>query len=681
MPKIVDPSRWLRNLTLALGLLILSGLSYGLLAPKMGFFLDDWYIVSTYRVFGVSGFTEYFRGDRPLLSYIYLIFMPIFKDSLMAWQIFAVFTKWLSALMFWILLEMLLPGKRLFTYATVLLFGIYPGFKFHYFVIMYSQTYFLLAVYFTSYILMLISFRSGKQPWVFTALALICQFIGIAPMEYFYGLELIRPILIYLVLPHQGQKFTERFLAAFKFWLPYGLVFLGFTALRVFSSQQFSYKFNLLSDLTSHPFDTLFNLVLVLIRGIFDSCVLVWTSFTDLLNTSEGLRALALRIGLFAVAFLLAFLLFSLIRKKIVSQETRTPAWLIWLGLACVLAAMVPFIIAGFKANLDFPNNRFLLALSIGASLFTVALIDQLFRTQTQKIAVLALLVGLSVGTNYLTAREFKQSWEKQKDFFAQMTWRMPQIKPGTNLVTTILPFAQYFSGTSLTAPLNLIYAPDNRSNPIPYQIVLAATAERTQLPDLAPNQSITSILRGFIFQGNTSDMLVLHAPEKGCLQVLTASADVSIFSDDRYYDLWKELIPLSNPSRIITTAPQITLPTQYFGTMDTQTWCYFYEKAELSNQNQNWDATIGLYTKAQSLGLNPKANYELLPFIQAFMEKKGFETAINISETLTSPDRDTRLQFCSFWKENIQRISQSELKDRATDLLKSWHCEVGYYE
>jgi hypothetical protein len=241
----------------------------------MGFFLDDWYIISTYRIFGVSGFIDYFRGDRPLLSYVYLVFMPLFKDSNMAWQVFAIFTKWLSTLAFWILLEMLLPNNKLFTYATAMLFGVYPGFKFHYFVIMYSQTYFLMAIYLVSYILMLLSFKQGKPRWVFTVLALLCQFIGIAPMEYFYGLELMRPILIFLVITHQEQIFGKRVLAALKTWLPYGLVFLAFTAFRILSSQQFSYKFNFLSDLMSHPVDTLINLTFTLIRGILDSCILV----------------------------------------------------------------------------------------------------------------------------------------------------------------------------------------------------------------------------------------------------------------------------------------------------------------------------------------------------------------------------------------------------------------------
>jgi hypothetical protein len=538
-----------------------------------------------------------------------------------------------------------------------------------------------MAVYFASYIFMLLSFRQGKSHLVFISLALICQFIGIAPMEYFYGLELIRPILIFLVLSSIGQSFGKRASTALKTWLPFGFVFMAFTAFRMLSSRLFSYKFNLLKDLQSNPLGTLLQLGLILLRGVVDSCIKVWISFAELLNTAEGLRATILRTGLVAVAFLLTYLLFSLARKGKTSPETRTSGWLVCFGLACVLAAIVPFVIAGFGVSLDFPNNRFMLPLSVGACFFVVALVDQLFRTQTQKQVVLALLVGLSVGVNYLTAREYKQSWEKQKDFFAQITWRMPQIKPGTNLVTTILPFAQYFSGTSLTAPLNLIYAPENRTNPIPYQIVLAATNERTQLPDLVPNKAINSRLRAFIFKGNTSDMLVLHAPEKGCLRVLSPNSDTSVFSDDQYFQLWKELIPLSNPSRIITNASKISLPAQYFGAIDEGTWCYFFEKAELANQDQDWNTTISLYSQAQTLNLEPELKSEYLPFIRAFVENGNIETALNISEVLEDPDQWTRTQLCSYWINQTPQLSSSPLKDRASNLIKTWHCEVPYYE
>ncbi|HSN95326.1 MAG TPA: hypothetical protein VLR89_09745, partial [Anaerolineaceae bacterium] len=112
MPKTGKSTNWYGNFTLALSLLIVTGLSYGLLAKKMGFFLDDWYIIGTYRAFGVSRFIEYFQGDRPLLSYVYLIFMPIFKDSILGWQIFALIAKWLSALTLWWLLDLTLPSRR-----------------------------------------------------------------------------------------------------------------------------------------------------------------------------------------------------------------------------------------------------------------------------------------------------------------------------------------------------------------------------------------------------------------------------------------------------------------------------------------------------------------------------------------------------------------------------------------
>ena len=681
MPKTIVSTHWLRNLTLALGLLILSGLSYGLLANKMGFFLDDWYIVSTYRVFGVSGFIEYFRGDRPLLSYVYLIFMPLLRDSPLAWQIFAIFSKWLSAILFWILLEMLLPNKKLFNYATAMLFGIYPGFKFHYFVIMYSQTYFLMALYFTSYILMLLSFKPGRQRWVFTTLALVCQFIGIAPMEYFYGLELIRPILIFLVLPQLGLKFGKRALTALKFWLPYALVFLSFTAFRVLSSSQYAYQINLLNSLPSTPFRNLLTLGSTLLKGLWDSCVKVWASFAPILEATTDFRGVYLRIGLMLLAFSLALLLFFFLRHKQANSEPRTSTELLVLGIICILAAMVPFVVAGFEVNLDFPTNRFMLPLSIGACIFIVALIDQLFRTQTQKMIVLALLVGFSVGTNYLVARDYKEAWENQQNFFAQMTWRMPQIAPKTTLTTSVLPFDKYFSGASLSAPLNLIYAPENQSNPIPYQLVQAASDERPLLPDLIPDQTIQSGFRAFTFEGNTSDVIVFNMPAQGCLQIVNPKLDPEAFSDNKHAALWKELIPLSNLSRIQVAAPQVELPDQYFSPQETETWCYYYEKAELANQIGDWKTTTSLFLAAESAGLRPLNAYEYAPFILAFNELGLFETALNITSANEIDSRMTRATFCSLWSDQVPKLSAGPIKDRAANLLKSWYCEVSNYE
>lgn len=133
--------------------LLIGILAYGVLIPKLGFYLDDWYIVLHQKYFGAGSFIEFFKGDRQFFAYVYNVFVPLFKDSRIAWQVFAVLTHVFSAVVFWYLLETLNPTQKRFNLIAGLFFLVYPGFKFHWFAVMYSQIYFLYAVYILSLLL------------------------------------------------------------------------------------------------------------------------------------------------------------------------------------------------------------------------------------------------------------------------------------------------------------------------------------------------------------------------------------------------------------------------------------------------------------------------------------------------------------------------------------------------
>ena len=143
-------------------LLFVCILAYGLLVPWLGFYLDDWYIVLFQKYFGSHDFSLFFRGDRPLFAYIYQIFVPIFRDSKLGWQIFAVAAHALASITFWWFLLKLMPRRRKLAAVAALLFAIYPGFQFHWFSVMYSQAYMIQAFYFLSYILMIDAIQKRK---------------------------------------------------------------------------------------------------------------------------------------------------------------------------------------------------------------------------------------------------------------------------------------------------------------------------------------------------------------------------------------------------------------------------------------------------------------------------------------------------------------------------------------
>ena len=672
----MDRKGRLNNYVLPLGLLIICLLSYGIIAKKLGFYLDDWYIIWTYRTFGATKFVEFFEGDRPLFSMVYRIFIPIIKDDPLVWQYFAIFTKWLSAIALWQLLRLILPEKRWLPYSVAALFAVYPGFKFHYFSVMYSQNYALLTIYFLSYIFMILGMRKSKYRLLFIGLGLVFQFIGIAPMELYYGLELVRPVILFFMLTDEEMNTKSRLRKAIVHWLPYLSLFLGFTLFRILFSHLYSYQVSFFDQLIQKPFHVIKDLVFRILLGLFDSCVYVWIEFKNMFTRIQSFEQIAVLFLLIFASFLAAwFLIGKLDETKTNANHKKHALVIIGIGIYSVLAGMIPVIIGGLKVSLAFHTTRFLLPLSIGASLVAVALIDLVFENPKVKTIIVALLIALSVGANYTNGLEYKKAWDEQKEFFAQLTWRAPQIVPGTMLISSVLPFDLYFSGTSLTAPLNMIYAPDLHDNPIPYQMILAATPQMNTMPELLPDQEIDRYQRVFNFIGNTSDAIAVYSPDKGCLKLLSPNTDPRAFEADLYPELWKSIIPLSDLSRIDPTAPRAQLPALYFGEISTDNWCYYYQLAANAEQRQAWTEVISTYQDAEKQGFRPADNSEWLPLIRSYIYTGDIGSALALSEELEIDNNFTRWGLCSVWQENGQPSNEEET-ERQNMLLVNWNCD-----
>jgi len=192
-----------RKLWFPFFLLLLTILTYGLLTYRQGFYLDDWYIILFKEKLGNQGFMLYFSQDRPFLSYPYVLLMAVFGESAVNWAIFALVMRWVTTCTFWHLLNKLIPDqKKLWIWATVL-FAVYPGFRFHWFAIMYAFGYIFLTFYLLSFFAMAKALDHTSKPWLYglwTLLGLLFLLIGIVPQEYFFGMELFRPVLLYILV-------------------------------------------------------------------------------------------------------------------------------------------------------------------------------------------------------------------------------------------------------------------------------------------------------------------------------------------------------------------------------------------------------------------------------------------------------------------------------------------------
>ena len=659
-----------------IAILGLTIIAYGLFIPWQGFYLDDWYIILYQDFVSATDFSGFFYQDRPLFGYVYQVFIPIFKDSRLAWQIFTIFTHALAASVYWWLLVKLLPSRKRVAAAAAFLFVVYPGFQSHWFSVMYGQVFTLMAIYFLSYILMIESVRKTRFQWLFILGAVICQIIGIVPQETFLGIELVRPLVLFLVIKQQTQKNDQSIKRSFLWWIPYFAVLIAFVCFRLGETQSYSYQASAFSLLKVSPVHTVLDLLSQVFWGCVDSIFRVWLNLVNLLK--RDLLSSVTIVMLFLIGFGFAISLIILGARREESARKNENGWIMVFGLVAAIGAMAPFLAGLYGITLEFPKNRFLIAIAPGACLFLVAFIEAFWKTNKLKIITFSLLIGFAVGAQFINARSMMLIWQAQQDFFWQLSWRIPQLKPNTALVTDDLPFSKYYSGPSLTSPLNLIYAPDTKSNKIPYLLLLISQQDYI-INSFEPDSSFESNFRSFEFDGNTSEIVLFKKYAEGCLHVLPSDYSLTEFLYNPRYSFWQEAIPLSNLDQIVTDEDSGVIPPEkYFGKENKDQWCYYFEKADLARQQQQWSDVIQNYETADQAGFSPQVDSEWVPLIEAYLQTGKVDQAVSVTRNITDHDQTNTAELCKVW---TAAMDDENVLPFAEEILTWLNCRVLYEE
>ena len=491
-------------------------------------------------------------------------------------------------------------------------------------------------------------------------------------------MELFRPIFLFLVInKKESNNIKNSLIKTLQHWVPYFILFIGFTAYRVIYSQTYAYQVGIIDQLRTAPLLTIKELVIKAVNSVTEALVIAWWNALKLIGISikQSKNLLPLLIAL--VGFVLV--LVGLFHRKHSKQENVRlgDGWkLMVIGLYLSLVALVPFYAGGFEVGVEFPWNRFLLALTPGVAIFTVGIIELIFKKDLLKVIAVALMCSIAIGSQFITSSEFVRQWELQKNFFWQLTWRVPQLKTGTTLITVDLPFEKYFSGTSLIGPLNIVYFPEDHSANISAIVRLMDSPESKYIPEFAFDKPILYNLRGLQFEGNTNQLLVFTMPEDGCLRILGPNdiPDESTLSKNA--DFWRSALPFSNLNTIITNPPVSRVPQEkYFGIEDTNQWCYFFEKADFARQNQDWKSVIYFYKSAQDLDLNPYKIDEYVPFLEAFIRTGDIEAALHLIDKMNAKFPNTNEYLCDLFY-RLQNRSNLNADEQATlRSLQSLQC------
>ncbi|NPV87579.1 MAG: hypothetical protein HPY45_16400 [Anaerolineae bacterium] len=640
-------------------LLVISITSYGLLSPWLGFHWDDWQAVWWKHTFGASGFFEYFSGDRPPLAIIYYFTHSLLSTDPLQWQIAALLSRWLAAVLLWWTLKQIWRNQPELTAWAALLFVVYPGFKQQPVSVVWTNGILLFAAQFLSWGVMLKALQhKGAKGYLLTAISLLSLALCIFSTEYFIGLEALRPVLIWLSQTEKSAPPRQRLRWVLRQWLPYLMLLACYAVWRVLVIGFPTYQPSLVEAVSNGEQSNLITQIFKIPYNLLLTSWIAWSETfrfplqEDMTTASSRLHWLiVLATAIFTFLYLKNF---NRLGKQTTQSDADPLAWdsaslqIIRSGLLVLCSAGLPFWIADLPIETRFPYDRFTLAFIPGCALLMVGLLQWIMRRRLQKIIFLSLLVSMAVGSNFSSTVTFRREWETQKNFFWQLSWRAPQIVPGTFLLAYALPF-QYSSDNSLTAPLNWLYAPQHNSLDLPYFLGYMPVRMGRSLPkaeDLQPGLPIRQGYRSAMFQGNTSNMLLIHYSPPGCVRVINPLVDRDIRTFPREIE---EILSFSNTAQIDHSPSQPAVPPAHiFGDEPPHnTWCYFFEKAELARQRSDWQQVVELGNQAFGQGLAPTEMSEMLVFIDGYAQYGDWEKSLELTVQTFQAKPDLHLKLC----------------------------------
>jgi hypothetical protein len=298
-------------------------------------------------------------------------------------------------------------------------------------------------------------------------------------------------------------------------------------------------------------------------------------------------------------------------------------------------------------------------------------MIELLFKNNRIKTYIFASIIALGIGQQFFNANIFRRDWENQSDIYWQMTWRIPALEPNTVILTDQMPI-DYETDLSFTAPINWMYAPEYTRSNLPYMLLY--TEKRLggpTLPALEPNIKITYPYRTVNFSSSTSQAVTIYMPVNGCLRVLDPSqGDMEIYA--KLPKVLTNAIPLSDTSRIVTNTS--TPATPMFFPEPKHEWCYYFTKAGLAQQLNDYQKVVSLGDEAISLGYKPTDQNEWLIFIKAYAIMGDIQTAKKLSNAALAEDVRIRRGLCTVW-EQVQAHGQDGSEEEILQALLSFQC------
>lgn len=664
--------------TVPLALLLLCTLSFGLLIPWLGYYWDDWPVILMTRLQDAQGFWNFYQYDRPFSAWTYILSAPVLGSSPLPWHVFTLLLRWATVWGMWWSLLLLWPNRKREVTWMAFLFAIYPSFLQQPVSVAFSQHWITYLLFFVSIGSMLQGLRSPRWFLPLTALSMVTCALHLFTMEYFIGLEILRPALLWIASSPEISNPRQRLVKTIKVWLPYLGIIGVFIIWRAFFLELAGDDPNslaLLSNIRSQPLATIINFLQLIVQDFMQIMAGAWTqtiqpALVSLTSAFFLMTLAASVVGGILVGFYLARL------NVVPIEHDQADQWrkqALILGLAAIFLGFLPVWVTERQAIEGLYGSRFTLGAMFGISIFLIGILDWFSPRQIPKIVLISVLVGFAISFHLTNTNDYRWSWINQKRFYWQLYWRAPSIKPDTAIISDgeLFPFVGLYSTST---GLNLLYPQPEGRDSMAYWFYSMGRGLFRQVPELLAGKKLKTSFRTFNFSGSSKDSLVIYyEPAEGrCLWVLSPE-------DQDLRDLPEltlSILPVSNLDRIEpeSSSPDYP-PTQVFGQELDHTWCYYFQKADLARQAGDWDRIVELGEEARQQGFQTDHFRETKPFIEAYAHSGDWNGAEDWT-MLLNPKGLNVVSVCKLWLELDKATPPSDQKQAALDQVsQSFQC------
>jgi hypothetical protein len=669
-------------------LIVVTTLTYLPALSQAKIYRDDWYYTVDRLKGGPETFPKMFEVDRPARGIFFEAYYRLFGINPTPYHLVSFALRLIAGLAAFWLFRLLWPDHIEAALIMSLLFAIYPGYTRWMEGFEDQPKIFSLCLQIFSIILSLKAIDAkGLLNKVLLWTGSIITGLGyILLIDYAIGMELFRLLCIYIFLKPRlpGLPFRKMGLATIRAWLPAALIpgIYLFWRLFIFHNQRAATDIGLqLSVIAQDPLRGGWSWFQNLFRSTINQSVLAWwaPNFQNFFEQNNRDIFLGLLFGLTAATLTAGFMLW----KRSIDDKDGKLNDALWVGSICVVAGLLPVIIAN-RLVLFGAYSHYALPASLAAAVLVGGVIYSI-ASRSVRIALVAVLVLLAVMNQASASAEVLNEEQVISKFWHQVAWRAPTIRARTTLNVNYptVNFGEDYD--AVNGPANFIYYPDP-SNSIPVTYPLHGISQYAwTAKEILSGVKYNTGYRTHVAVVDPDNLLVMSQPAtNACVHIVNSQYPWYSYNDPDDILLTGSRSKIDN---VVTEGANPYLNPVIFGAEPAHNWCYFFEKADLASQNKDWTTVLDLAKEAVNQKFHPNERLEWMPFLQAYAISGDVEnfydtllkiTSVTASSTVASYDVQkvndyNRLQTC-----NVLRSMEDEGQEfspRIKDLINTTIC------